>query len=71
MKKPTKRKGGRKEVLNNPATVRGMMAPYAEKGQEALRAAMDGGIDFTEARRWLDDFLDCMKPEAAAAAPGG
>jgi len=58
-------------VLNNPATVRDMMAPYAEKGQEALRAAMDGGIDFTEARRGLDDFLEFMKPEAAAAAPGG
>ena len=62
---------GRAEVLNNPATVRGMMAPYAEKGQEALRAAMDGGIDFTEARRWLDDFLEFMKPEAAIAPPGG
>jgi len=48
-----------------------MLAPYAEKGQEALRAAMDGGIDFTEARRGLDDFLEFMKPEAATAPPGG
>jgi len=57
-------------VLTNPATVRDMLAPYAEKGQEALRAAMDGGIDFTEGKRWLDDLLDFMKPEAATAPPG-
>jgi hypothetical protein len=47
------------------------LAPYRANGRKVLDAAQDGGIDFTEAKQSLDEFLaQYLKPEAATAQPG-